>query len=618
MWSHPGRSCPDPISALGEIGRFDLAQVSLPSFVVLDMSHRFGRVRFSTPRGRLPRWTLAAGVAAGLLLAIPAQALATADAVDQAFPTNVLPTSLNSTKLMAQTFTAGTTGQIDRVSLALESHSQLITGWVQIRTLAPDGSPTGGTLQPDSTPIQFTYAFGGSTYHDYTISPAFPITAGTQYAIVWMAKVGTGFWWGSNFDAYTRGQQWGACTGCGWTPFAARDLGFKTWVATTPTNQPPVAAADHPAVAVNEGTPAGNTGTFSDPDGNPVALTASSGTVTKSGTSSGTWSWSAAAADEGAPANQTVTITANDGNGGTSTVSFPVPVAGVAPIASITGPGSTAPEGTVVHVTGSAVSPSAIDNAFGFTYGWSVTKNGVAYKSGSGAHWQFTPDDEGTFVVNMKATDDGGMSDTAAVTVTGTNVWPTATITGFSGTVPLVITPQETINFAGSYSDPGALDSHTSRWNFGDASSSSANHGPSGSGSLSASHAYGAPGTYHVSLTVTDDDGGAGVATTTVVVQTPQQALTSIEAYVRGIKTLNKGQISSLIAKLDAASASAARGDNNASHNQMSAFLYELRAYVKTGKVTGPEQTTLTSAIHAVEAALGTYNRMLQWWPLEP
>ena len=565
------------------------------------------------------RWTLAAGVAAGLLLAIPAQALATADAVDQAFPTNVLPTSLNSTKLMAQTFTAGTTGQIDRVSLALESHSQLITGWVQIRTVAPDGSPTGGTLQPDSTPIQFTYAFGGSTYHDYTISPAFPITAGTQYAIVWTAKVGTGFWWGSNFDAYIGGgQQWGACTGCGWTPFATRDLAFKTWVATTPTNQPPVVGADHPAVAVNEGTPAGNTGTFSDPDGNPVALIASSGTVTKSGTSSGTWSWSAAAADEGAPANQTVTITANDGNGGTSTVSFPVTVAGVAPIASITGPGSTAPEGTVVHVTGSAVSPSAIDNAFGFTYGWSVTKNGVAYKSGTGAHWQFTPDDEGTFVVNMRATDDGGMSDTASVTVTGTNVRPTAVITSVSGTVPLVITPQETINFGGSYSDPGALDSHTSRWNFGDASSSSANYGPSGSGSLSASHAYGAPGTYHVSLTVTDDDGGAGVATTTVVVQTPQQALTSIEAYVRGIKTLNKGQINSLIATLDAASAAAARGDNNASHNQMSAFLNEVRAYVKSGNITTAEQTTLTSAIHAVEAALGTYNRMLQWWPLEP
>jgi hypothetical protein len=584
----------------------------------MDVDRRPTRaVSLSRRRGKVPAWTLALGMAAVALLSIPIIARATTDTVDQAFPTNVLPSQVNSTKLMAQTFTASTTGQIDKVSLSLESHSQPITGWVQIRTVAADGSPTGGTLQPNTTPVQFTYPFGNA-YHEYTISPAFPITAGTHYAIVWMAKVGIGFWWGSNFDAYTGGQQWAACTGCGWSSFAARDLAFKTWVATTPTNQPPAAAADHPAVAVNEGTPATNTGTFSDPDGNPVALTASSGALTKSGTSTGTWSWSAAAADEGAPANQTVTITADDGNGGTSTASFPVTVAGAAPIAAITAPGSTAPEGTAVHLAGSATSPSVADNAAGFTYGWSVTKNGVAYKSGAGAHWQFTPDDEGTFVVTMKATDDGGMSDTASATVTGTNVWPTAVITGYTATVPLVITPQATINFAGSYSDPGALDSHTSRWNFGDASSSSANFGPSGSGILSASHAYGAPGTYHVSLTVTDDDGGVGVATTTVLVQTPQQALTSIEAYVRSIKTLNKGQINSLIAKLDAASAAAARGDNTAAHNQMSAFLNEVRAYVKVGKITTTEQTTLTSAIHAVEAALGTYNRMLQWWPLEP
>ena len=158
----------------------------------MDMSHRFGRVRFSTLRGRMPRWTLAAGAAAGLLLAVPAQALATADAVDQAFPTNVLPSTVNSTKLMAQTFTASTTGQIDKVSLSLESHSNLVTGWVQIRTVAADGSPTGGTLQPSATPIQFTYPFGNA-YHDYTISPAFPITAGTQYAIVWTAKVADRF-----------------------------------------------------------------------------------------------------------------------------------------------------------------------------------------------------------------------------------------------------------------------------------------------------------------------------------------------------------------------------------------------------------------------------------------
>ncbi len=488
---------------------------------------------------------------------------------------------------------------------------------MQIRTLAADGSPAGGTLWPTSTPIQFMYGFGNA-YHDYTISPAFPITAGTQYAIVWTAKVGTGFWWGSNFDAYTGGQQWLSCVGCAWFPSATKDLAFKTCVATTATNQPPVVAADHPAVAVNEGTAAANTGTFSDPDGNAVTLTASSGTLTKSGTSTGTWSWFSPASDEGALANQTITITAADGAGGTSTTSFPVTVAGAVPIAAISPPGSTGPEGTAVHLAGSATSPSAADNAVGFTYGWSVTKNRAAYKSGTGAHWQFTPDDEGTFVVTMKATDDGGMSDTASVTVTGTNVSPSADITGVTTAVPLVITPQETINFSGSFTDPGALDSHTSKWNFGDSITSSASHGPSGSGTLSASHAYGAPGTYHVSLTVTDDDGGVAVATTTVVVQTPQQALTSIEAYVRGIRSLNKGQINSLIAKLDASSAAAARGDNNASHNQMSAFLTEVRADVKTGKITTGEQSTLTSAIRAVEAALGTYNRMLQWWPLEP
>ncbi|HEY8814547.1 MAG TPA: hypothetical protein VIP57_05515, partial [Candidatus Dormibacteraeota bacterium] len=337
-------------------------------------------------RVKVPAWTLALGMAAIVLLAIPIIARATADAVDQAFPTTVVPSSINSTKVMAQTFTASTTGQIDRVSLTLESHSQPAFGWVQIRTVAADGSPTGGTQQPASTPIQFTYSFGGSTYHDFAISPAFPITAGAQYAIVWTNRVGSAFWWGSNFDAYTGGQQWLACAGCGWSSFESRDLAFKTWVSTTPTNQPPVIAADHPAVAVNEGTPAANTGTFSDPDGNAVALTASSGTVTKSGTSTGTWSWSAAASDEAA--SQTVTITADDGNGGTSTTSFPVNVAGVAPIAAISSPGSTAPEGTAVHLVGSATSPSAADNAAGFTYGWSVTKNGAAYRSGSGAHWE--------------------------------------------------------------------------------------------------------------------------------------------------------------------------------------------------------------------------------------
>jgi hypothetical protein len=588
----------------------------------MGMDHRFGRsVRLSIPGGRVPRWTLAASLAAGLLLAVPGSAMATADTVDQSFPSNVIPNIPNSTKVIAQTFTAGTTGQIDKVSLYLETHLKPVTGWVQIRTIGAGGSPTGGTSQPTTTPIQFTYG-SPAAYQDFTISPAFPITVGTQYAIVWTARVGTAFWYGSGGDPYAGGQGWLACIGCGWSASSPTgDLAFKTWVVSTPTNQPPLVAADHPAVAVNEGTAHSNSGTFSDPDGNVVALSASSGSITKSGTSSGTWSWSAAATDEGASANQTITVTADDGNGGTSSTSFPVTVAGVAPIASISAPGSTAPEGTAFHLTGSAVSPSAADNNFGFIYGWSVTKNGVAYRSGSGAHWQFTPDDEGSFVVTMRATDDGAMSDTALVNVTGTNVSPTAGVTGVSAAAPLAIgmfLPHMTLNFTGNFTDPGALDSHAARWTFGDGAASSASFGPSGSGTPLASHAYNAAGIYHVSLTVTDDDGGTDVATSTVTVLTPEQAMSKIEGNVRGIKSLNKGQTNSLIAKLDAASAAAARGNDIAAHNQMSAFLNEARSYQKTGKITGGQLADLTSAIHAVEAALGTYNRMLQWWPLEP
>jgi len=50
----------------------------------------------------------------------------------------------------------------------------------------------------------------------------------------------------------------------------------------------------------------------------------------------------------------------------------------------------------------------------------------------------------------------------------------------------------------------------------------------------------------------------------------------------------------------------------------MSAFLNEVRSDLKTGKISSGQEAALTTAIHAVEAALGTYNRMLQWWPLEP
>ena len=62
-----------------------------------------------------------------------------------------------------------------------------------------------------------------------------------------------------------------------------------------------------------------------------------------------------------------------------------------------------------------------------------------------------------------------------------------------------------------TFSDAGANDTHTAQIDWGDGTAIMA--GDVGTGTVSGSHAYGAPGTYTVTVTVTDDDTGAGLDT---------------------------------------------------------------------------------------------------------
>ena len=77
-------------------------------------------------------------------------------------------------------------------------------------------------------------------------------------------------------------------------------------------NERPYVNADTTSVAVDEGEPAAMTGTFKDPDGDAVTLSASLGTVTKN--DSGSWSWSYPTTDE-PQESQLVYITATDPDG---------------------------------------------------------------------------------------------------------------------------------------------------------------------------------------------------------------------------------------------------------------------------------------------------------------
>jgi len=119
-----------------------------------------------------------------------------------------------------------------------------------------------------------------------------------------------------------------------------------------------------------------------------------------------------------------------------------------------------------------------------------------------------------------------------------------------------------------------------------------------------------------VTLTVTDDDGGVGTASTKVAVLSTAQALNAIAGYVQNLPSLNAGQKNSLTVKLNAAAASASRGDMKTSNNQVNAFLNELQAYVNTGKVSALDAANLRGAVYAVKGSIGMYNRFLEWWPL--
>lgn len=191
----------------------------------------------------------------------------------------------------------------------------------------------------------------------------------------------------------------------------------------------------------------------------------------------------------------------------TVTNSAPTPTITGAPTASVT-------EGTTVNLTGSATDPSSADTTAGFTYAWSVTKNGVAFGSGgTGATFNVTTDDNGTYVVTLKATDKDGGNNTTTTTINATNVGPT--ITGLTGlpTNPVALcaaTVQPTVAFT----DPGTADTHSVSWNWDDGTTSVGSVTESnGVGSATGSRTYTTAGIYTIQATVTDKDGVVATAT---------------------------------------------------------------------------------------------------------
>jgi PKD repeat protein len=555
-----------------------------------------------------------------LLFAAPGQAATT---LTQGPSQPIYTSYFGSVKVMAQTFTAPASARLDHVSLkAFTSYAPLT---IEIRHVTSTGTPdSAGSALATTSSNSPLYC---CSYHDFSFGAAgVALTKGVQYAIVITAQFPF-FWWYTAFvpspTTFTGGQAYvSGCIGCAWFSGARfpADFTFETWLGGAAT-QPPTVAVDNPnGVIVNEGTVPTVTGTYSVPSGAVSLKSEPAGVSPTTGSGTGTWTWTGAIDEPG----QTVKITATDSQGLSSSVTFPVTVNAVKPSASIVAGAATKaavtlsvltyPEGTSITLNGAAKSLDRTDQAAGFTYAWNVTKDGSPYITGSGASFTLVNVEEGAYVVTLTATDDGGwVSDPTSMTVTAVDLKPTASIDSVLPTdlvlrSPLIIAPQHSLNFAGNYSDPGTGDTYTYLWTFGDDGTST---------SLNTTHSYAAAGTYDVTLTVKDDDNLVGVASTKVTVQTTQQSLSAIIAYIQSLPGLNPGQKNSLIAKLNAASDAVGRGDTTAANNQLRAFLNELQADVKTNKVSQTAATILTADVHAIQGVLGTYNRFLEWWPLE-
>jgi hypothetical protein len=246
-------------------------------------------------------------------------------------------------------------------------------------------------------------------------------------------------------------------------------------------------------------------------NGHAAAATGASPTLT--------WAQLQALGIDDGPHNFTLSVTASDGYG-VSVTSAPATLAlgNTPPTPVIHGAPVTSPEGTAIALTATATDPSAADTAAGFTFAWSVTKNGSGYVSGMFDAFSFTPNDNGTYVITLTATDKDGATRSVSQSVTVTNVPPTASLSGPTGGVLF-----QPLTFTLGASDPSGFDQDagfTFAVNWGDTTSSTVN----GLSGVTASHAYSAAGTYTVKLTATDKDGGvsAQVTQTVVVVATPQ------------------------------------------------------------------------------------------------
>ncbi len=291
--------------------------------------------------------------------------------------------------------------------------------------------------------------------------------------------------------------------------------------ATIANANPAVASPNVTPNPVPLGTPISLSATFTDPgvnDNHTATIvwgdaTSSAGSVTEvpgSGFITGGHTYAA-------PGTYLVKVTANDKDGGTNTATIPV-VVNAPPEIDAAGPYS-GQEGVPLALAGTATDADGDPLALTWSFATSTDPGGTCSMTGTATLVpSVTCTDDATITATLTA-DDGvnpPLVDTATITIA--NQTPGIGLV----TVPVAPVPVGTsVSVLTTFVDAGSNDSHTATVSWGDASATAGVvTEAAGNGSVTASHAYSAPGTYTVSVNVVDDDTGSvtGTAAASVVV----------------------------------------------------------------------------------------------------
>ena len=234
--------------------------------------------------------------------------------------------------------------------------------------------------------------------------------------------------------------------------------------------------------------------------------TTTAGTVNESG-GQGTVTASHVYLEEGTYAPRLI-VTDDDGVSGslgaTATISDATPAVSASNVTGV--------EGVSAAFSGAFTDTGTLDkHTASIDWGDGTTTAGTVSESAGQGRVSATHvyAEEGSYTIRLVVTDDEGVSATGQAAATIGNATPVVlSASDLSGN------EAQTLNFSGTFSDTGTLDTHTASIDWGDGTTSAGTVVESGGqGTVAASHVYADEGNYAITLSVADEDGVSGSKT---------------------------------------------------------------------------------------------------------